>query len=134
MYHKNIRIPYYIAFFSILTVLLMLLPLILFTLSLRGLSVDTVVQTLDSPNGTYFAQVIDSDQGAMGGATKVVVYENKQFMGKHKKIGQVYTGKYGAYATMEIHWKDDACLVINGVEYPIKCKNRPFGRKMDKKK
>ena len=109
-----------VLLWSCVALLLLLLPFVLFVLSLRGLSQNTVVQTLDSPNGTYFAQVIDSDQGAMGGATIVEVYQSNSFLGRHKKVDRVYTGRYGEYKTMEIYWKDDTCLVINGTEYPIK--------------
>lgn len=105
---------------ALLLLLLMLLPFLLFLLSLRGLSQNTVVQTLQSPEGTYFAQVIDSDQGAMGGATIVEVYQSQSFLGRHKKVGRVYTGSYGEHKTMQICWKDDHCLIIDGIEYPIK--------------
>lgn len=100
--------------------LLLSLPFFLFVLSLRGLSENTVVKTLDSPSGTYFAQVTDSDHGAMGGATIVKVYKSQAFLGWHKKVARVYSGKYGEHLDMEIYWKDDHCLVINGKEYPIK--------------
>ncbi len=36
---------------------------------------NTVVKTVVSPSGEYYAQVIDSDQGALGGDTLVDVYE-----------------------------------------------------------
>lgn len=76
---------------------------------------DTVVKTIPSPDGTYYAQVIDSDQGAMGGATLVQVCSSKG----HKKPQLVYQGKWGEAAYLEIYWRDDTCLVINSVEYEI---------------
>lgn len=99
-----------------LLLLLLSLPLLLFVLSLRGMSVDTVVMTLESPDGTYVAHVIDNDQGALGGATIVKVQKTKGF----KKSRRIYIGEWGEHRTMDIYWKDDRCLVINGVEYPIK--------------
>lgn len=39
---------------------------------------NTVVQTVESPSGKYYAQVIDSDQGALGGDTLVDVYEKSK--------------------------------------------------------
>lgn len=98
-----------------LLVLAILLPLILFSMSLGDLAEKKVVQTLESPNGTYIAQVISSDQGAMGGNTLVEVYPK----GKPRQKQRVYMGEWGEHDYMEIHWKSDTCLVINGAEYPI---------------
>lgn len=84
---------------------------------------DTVVQTVESPSGKYYAQVIDSDQGALGGDTLVNVYEKKcidVFLFKiEKKPQNVYLGNWGEFDTMKIHWKNDNCLIINGKEYEI---------------
>lgn len=99
----------------VLLVLAILLPLILFSVSLEGLAENKVVQTLESLDRTYIAQVISSDQGAMGGNTLVEVYPK----GKPRQKQRVYMGEWGEHCYMEIHWKSDTCLVINGVEYPI---------------
>ena len=84
---------------------------------------NTVVQTVESPSGKYYAQVIDSDQGALGGDTLVNVYEKKcidVFLFKiEKKPQNVYFGNWGEFKSMRIHWKDDKCLVINAREYAI---------------
>lgn len=83
----------------------------------------TVVQTVESPCGTYYAQVIDHDQGALGGATRVNVYEkpklNVILFRIESNPQKVYVGRWGEFKTMQIHWKDDHCLVINSVEYEI---------------
>lgn len=84
---------------------------------------DTVVKTVESPSGEYYAQVIDSDQGALGGDTHVDVYK-KSGIGLilfkiEKKPQRVYFGDWGEFIDMQIYWKDDACLVINSVEYEI---------------
>ncbi len=83
----------------------------------------TVVKTVESPNGVYYAEVIDSDQGALGGDTLVDVHDNQ---GIHallftisKKPQRVYQGDWGAYKHMEMYWKNDHCLVINSVEYEV---------------
>ena len=102
-----------------LAVFLMVLPFLLFVLALGGMSENTVVKTVETPDGAYFAQVIDNNQGALGGATLVEVYENKKVWGRYKKVERVYSGKWGESHTMEIYWKDEYCLVINSVEYPI---------------
>ncbi len=84
---------------------------------------NTVVKTLNSPDGTYYAQVVDSDQGAMGGDTIVNVYKNKEI---HTTVfsltpipDRVYTGEWRAWENMHIYWENDSCLVINSKEYNI---------------
>ena len=108
-----------IALSACLVVLLcLLLPFFLFLQALDGMTENTVVMTLVSPQGTYTAKVINSDQGAMGGNTLVEVYKGGLF-GREKKVDRVYTGPWGEYETMEIYWKNDHCLVINSVEYMV---------------
>lgn len=84
---------------------------------------ETVVKTLPSPEGTYYAEVVDSDQGAMGGATYVQVYHPPVFSCFLFKVENppavAYEGRWGAYKHMEIHWVDDSNLMINGELYPI---------------
>lgn len=84
----------------------------------------TVVQTLDSPTGKYYAQVISNDQGAMGGNTTVHVYETKELntilFTIKKEPQQVYVGDWDAYEDMEIYWESDNSLVINSVSHKIK--------------
>ena len=84
---------------------------------------NTVIQTVESPSGKYYAQVIDSDQGALGGDTFVDVYEksgiNAILFKIEKKPQRVYSGDWGEFENMQIHWKDDECLIINSTEYKI---------------
>lgn len=97
--------------------------LLFFALILFGdLSENTVVKTVESPNGVYCAEVIDSDQGALGGDTFVDVCENvvDAYVFKiSKDPKRIYQGDWAEYTNMEIYWKDDHCLVINSVEYTI---------------
>ena len=83
----------------------------------------TVVQSVESPTGAYYAEVVDSDQGALGGDTYVTVYANKSidllFFLISKEPQRVYQGDWGEFTNMEIYWKDDHCLVVNSVEYTI---------------
>lgn len=85
---------------------------------------NTVVQSVESPSGAYYAEVIDSDQGALGGDTLVDVYENKGIYALifkiSKKPQRIYFGEWGEFRNMEIYWKDDGCLIINSFEYEIK--------------
>lgn len=81
----------------------------------------TVIQTVESPDGEYYAEVVDSDQGALGGDTIVYVYENREidmFIFRiFKKPRRVYDGKWKEYENMRIYWKEDNRLVINSTEY-----------------
>lgn len=93
------------------------------TLFFGDIGQNTVVQTVESPSGQYYAQVIESDQGALGGDTLVDVYENSEINAlffKFEKMPQrVYFGDWGEFENMQIYWKDDGCLVINSVEYEV---------------
>lgn len=111
---------------GLVVAVLLILPMGCFgflTLLFGNLGQDTVVKTVGSPSGAYYAQVIDSDQGALGGDTLVDVYENKSFdtviFRVFKKPQTVYFGDWGEAFDMQIHWKNDTCLVINGTEYEI---------------
>ena len=105
---------------------LMILPICFFSfiaLIFGNIGQNTVVQTVESPSGKYYAQVISSDHGALGGDTLVDVYQD---CGIHalifkieKKPQRVYFGEWGEFNNMQIYWKDDNCLVINSVEYEI---------------
>lgn len=78
---------------------------------------ETVTQTSVSPDGVYYAEVVYSDQGALGGHTVVHVYENCTIDAIVFKIEktpeQVYSGKWYEYETMHIYWKTDSCLVVD---------------------
>lgn len=84
----------------------------------------TVVQSADSPNGTYTAQLIDADYGATGGDTLVKVWDNSRTV----KLGlvwltphhqEVYRGNWGAFMDMTLSWQNDSTLLINEKAYPI---------------
>lgn len=105
---------------------LMVLPIGFFSfiaLTFGNIGQNTVVESIKSPNGTYYAEVIDSNQGALGGDTLVNVYKSTDFNAIIFKVSKrpqrVYHGEWGAFENMEIHWKDETCLVINSVEFEI---------------
>ena len=80
----------------------------------------TVVMTVTSPDGSYYAAVIDSDQGALGGDTLVNVHKwvIRTPLFRLEAIGeQVWYGDWLAYENMDIYWNTDKCLVINGEEF-----------------
>ena len=84
---------------------------------------DAVIQTVESPNSAYYAEVLDSDQGALGGYTLVTVHETKSINAVvfriSKKPQDIYYGDWGEFQDMEVSWKSENCLIINSVEYPI---------------
>lgn len=106
---------------------LVTLPIISFgliTLFFGNLAQNTVVQTVKSPSGKYYAEVVDSDQGALGGDTHVNVYYEESRIDfivfkVEKKPQSVYFGDWGEAYDMEVYWKGEQCLVINSVEYEI---------------
>lgn len=105
---------------------LMVLPIGFFSfiaLIFGGIVQNTVVQSVDSPSGEYYVQVIDSDQGALGGDTFVDVYKKSGINGIlfkiEKKLQRVYSGEWGEFENIQIYWKDDGCLMINSVEYEV---------------
>ena len=107
--------------FSLMTAFVIFFAFMMLTFA--NLGQNTIVKTIESPNGSFYAQVIDSDQGALGGDTLVNVYEKREidtFIFKLKdKPQRVYMGEWREYESMHISWKDDKCLVINSVEYEI---------------
>lgn len=102
-----------------------LLFLFLLLVSIVGtLKSITVVKSVPSPQNKYLAEVIDDDQGALGGNTLVNVKDNSQtidlLVGKFSKPPAcVYTGKWGEFTNMLISWKSEHVLVIDGNEYNI---------------
>ena len=64
---------------ALATTALMIFPVgcfSLFALVFGNFGENTVTKTVESPGGTYYAEVIDSDQGALGGDTYVNVHKN----------------------------------------------------------
>lgn len=84
----------------------------------------TVVKSIDSPQKRYTAEVIDNDEGALGGDTLVEIKENGKdvdlFVLKLTKAPiRIYTGDWGEFETMQTAWTDQHTILINGKEYSI---------------
>ena len=92
-------------------------------LTFGNIGQNTVLKTVESLDRKYYAQIVDSDQGVLGGNTFVDVYEKRDidvYVFKLKdKPERVYSGFWGEFEDMEIYWKDDDCLIVNSVEYEI---------------
>lgn len=121
---KNVR-PLWVKLIASLPSVVILLPTLLamlflsFTWGYRG-----TVQTLTSPDRNYRAEVIDVNEGALGGATIVEVYDlRKQFDGIvflfQKEPQIVYDGDWGKFKTMRVEWESEQVLMINGHPNPI---------------
>lgn len=84
----------------------------------------TVVRTIQSPAGTAYAEIIDCDEGALGGSTDVKVcadYKKTCFPFKiAKKPYSVYTTGWGVADDIEVYWKSEKCIVVEGKSIMIK--------------
>lgn len=85
---------------------------------------NTVVKTSFSPHDYHLAQVIESDQGALGGNTLVTVEHRERDLfglaGRFvKNPVRVYLGEWGEADDMSIYWTDEYTLCINGVSHRI---------------
>jgi hypothetical protein len=85
---------------------------------------NTVIRAEMSPNSIYLAEVIDNDQGALGGATLVnVTKQNRNvylLIGDLKKDAkEVYYGRWGESFEMTLRWETDNILYINENRYII---------------
>lgn len=84
----------------------------------------SVVKQVPSPNQNYVAEVVDVDQGALGGDTLVNIKgtgkEIPVLLGKLVPGEEnVYEGEWGEFETMVIQWKDNHTLLIDGKEYTV---------------
>ena len=106
----------------------LLLPMVLvcFVLSVAGKTQNySILDTVDSPTGAYYAEIIDNNQGEKGGTKMVHIYPEKDietpiFLIRKKRI-IIYEEFYNANEADEVEvvvqWKDDNHLVINGKNY-----------------
>lgn len=113
--------PLFLKISSIFLSILLIIPLAVFMLFPFG--INTVVGTVPSPKDSYYAEIVDSDQGALGGNTVVYVHKNDRIDAFVFSITQtpkrIYTGEWKAYETMDIYWETEHCLIINSEEYFI---------------
>ncbi|MBR0509462.1 MAG: hypothetical protein IJJ85_05045 [Clostridia bacterium] len=83
----------------------------------------TVVKAVPSTQGTYVAEVVDVNDGALGGATDVYVYESRSFdtplFRIYKKPKHVYNDEWGEYKNMNIYWENDTLLRVNGTRITL---------------
>lgn len=106
--------------------LLLPMALICFVLSVAGKTQNyIVIDTVDSPTGAYYAEIIDNDQGEKGGSKMVHIYPEKDietpiFQIRKKRImiyDEYYEPNEADEVQVVVQWKDDNHIVINGKEY-----------------
>lgn len=119
------RVSVKIVLGSIYSVLMMLILLLMvLILPFRDFGAVKVVKSRMSPNDLYLAEIIDSDQGALGGDTLVNVTDISRsidlFFGVlQKNPMRIYTGDWGEFDTMVLQWETDHILYINGERYTV---------------
>ena len=115
---------------KVLTLIVTVLMIVLLVLSCPlDLFAETMgyvrtVQEADSPDGTYTADLIDSNDGALGGDTLVKVYDNAQtvnlLFGRFTPEPKlIYRGDWGEFDEIELSWEDDHTLDFDGRRYII---------------
>lgn len=106
----------------------LLLPMVLvcFVLSVAGKTQNyNILDTVDSPTGAYYAEIIDNNQGEKGGTKMVHIYPEKDietpiFLIRKKRIiiyEEFYKANEADEVEVVVQWKDDNHLVINGKNY-----------------
>ena len=116
--------PLLLKTISIALPFLAVIPIVFLNLlMLTPMHKNTVVNTVPSPKGTCYAEIVDSDHGAMGGNTVVYIYKNKGIdlfaFSITKARERVYMGEWKEYETMKLYWESENCLIINSEEYII---------------
>ena len=83
-----------------------------------------VVDTVYSPDGHYRAELLDINDGALGGDTVVKIYDergalNFGFCRLQRDTITAYTGPWGEFKDMDLAWESDTVLLIDGQAYDI---------------
>lgn len=106
--------------------LLLPMALVCFVLSVAGKTQNYVIlDTVDSPTGAYYAEIIDNDQGEKGGSKMVHIYPEKDidtpiFLIRKKRIiiyEEYYKANEADKVKVVVEWEDDNHLIINDKKY-----------------
>lgn len=97
--------------------------IVLISIVLPEIGETTIVETLNSPQDNYCANIISYSEGALGGSTYVYVRNIKKdisfLTGTLRKDEQrIWRGSWNAIPTLE--WKDDHNILINNKNYDVK--------------
>ena len=113
------------GFFAVILSIWMFLMMgiILFEIVFGEFGQTSVVRQVPSPSRNQTAEIVDVDLGATGGSTlvRLAPLEGKDIPVLIGKLVRgrvvIYEGEWGEFETMEVYWKDDQTLVIDGTEY-----------------
>ena len=88
----------------------------------EGNNEPAATDTAKSPDNTYIAWVVSSDQGALGGSTQVYVRNTQKdipFVSGMLKTESknLWSGRWGTEVTL--CWEDDDTLMIDGKSYDV---------------
>lgn len=115
---KGVKIAFTITTLIVGAVVWLFLFMCLF---FGNIGVTSVMYSKESPDGKYVAEVIDDDQGALGGSTIVRVKSNESFsflIGRiYKPPVSLYYKGWGLWDEIEFEWVDEDTLLIDGTEY-----------------
>lgn len=113
--------PLWVQVWSIILAFVIFFPLSFFSfiVSVFSIGEDTVINILESPNKRYYAEIIDSAQGALGGNTFIDVYNTNNNFNSYlfkisKRPQRVYKGPWSAYKDIEIYWINENSLFVDG--------------------
>ena len=119
--------PFSLKATSLILSSLMILPVTFFVyiaLTFCNLGTDEVVKSVDSPDSRYTAQIIDADQGTLGGETVVRVVKKRGLellvLSVRLKPQTVYIGEWGEAEDITVYWSSDRAVTVNSYEYKIK--------------
>lgn len=98
--------------------------IVFIVLTFGNIGENKVIRSIDSPDGRYTAQVIDADQGALGGDTVVRVVKNRGLellvLSVRKKPQTVYIGEWGEAENITVYWSDEREVTVNSYAHKIK--------------
>ena len=119
--HKRLKIASSVAAGLLFALYVCLLPITVFG---AMIGYTEVVDTVYSPNGRYRAELLDINEGALGGDTVVLVYDERGlldlgFCTLQKEPNIAYMGPWGEFKDMDLAWESDTVLLIDGRAYDI---------------
>jgi len=84
---------------------------------------ERIVQEAPSPDGKKTAQLIDDNQGALGGNTFVYIRSRRilplLFGALRPDSELIYRGHWGEFDAIFLSWQDEDTLLINGIPHPL---------------
>lgn len=89
----------------------------------RHMGISQVLRTVPSPSGAHVAEVVDVDEGALGGATVVRCRCGGGWQGLLLRLTpaskRLYVGPWGQGEVLTVSWQGEHTVLINGVGYGV---------------